>query len=65
MRDEKRIERIGKKLIKLWQKYPDWRLGQLVSNLDGGMSGGRKTDIFFPEDDEWEHWIDDANKEKK
>jgi len=60
MRDPERIKRIGDKLIQLWQKHPDWRLGQLVSNLCGGMSGGSKGDIFFPEDSDWEKWIDDS-----
>ncbi len=60
MRDPERIERIGVKLVQVWKKYPDWRLGQVVSNLCGGMSGGSKGDIFFPEDDDWEKWIDVA-----
>ncbi len=58
MRDPERIDRIGEKLLRLWKKYPDWRLGQLISNLCGGMSGGRK-DVFFPEDDSWEAWINE------
>jgi hypothetical protein len=58
MRDPERIERIGVKLIAVWELHPDWRLGQVISNLCGGMSGGRK-DVFFPEDYDWEKWIDD------
>jgi hypothetical protein len=54
MRDPKRIKRIVKKLEKVWVKHPDWRLGQLVSNLIGpGVQ-----DVFFPEDETWEDYLD-------
>ena len=33
MRDPNRIPEILKRLEKLWQKYPDLRLGQLISNV--------------------------------
>lgn len=57
MRDPKRIARIVRKFEVLWDKYPDQRFGQLVSNLQGP---GRHRDLFFPEDDAWEKWIDEA-----
>jgi hypothetical protein len=54
MRDPKRIPRIIKKLEKVWKMHPDYRLGQLVSNLQGpGVQ-----DVFFKEDDEWEDILD-------
>ena len=33
MRDPNRIPRIIKKLQKVWEENPDWRLGQLIVNL--------------------------------
>ena len=55
MRNPKRIDRISYKLATAWSMVPDWRLGQLVSNLMG--PGVR--DVFFVEDDEWEHLLDE------
>lgn len=55
MRDSERIARIILKLGKLWCRFPDYRLGQLISNLQG--PGVR--DVFFMEDDEWEKLIED------
>lgn len=53
MRDPKRIDRITKILNEMWHKYPDWRLGQLISNL-----APRSRDVFFVEDDDMEKWIE-------
>ena len=50
MRDPERIKRIVVLLQKAWELNPDWRLGQLVSNLQGP---GRQ-DVFHTEDDQWE-----------
>ena len=50
MRNKKRIPKIIKLLQEYWEKYPDLRLCQLISNLHG--TG--KQDIFFTEDDELE-----------
>jgi hypothetical protein len=52
--DPGRIDRITAKLAKVWKQYPDWRLGQLVSNL----LGPGKRDVFFLDDDEWEKRLD-------
>ncbi len=61
MRDITRIIRIATKLAHLWNKYPDWRLGQLISNLKGpGVQ-----DVFFWEDDKWEEAIDNPPWEQK
>ena len=35
MRNPERIHWVMEKLEKLWMKYPDWRLGQLVYNIAG------------------------------
>ena len=54
MRDKKRIPIIIRKLETAWRSVPDWRLGQLVSNLQGvGYQ-----DIFHTEDEDWEKRLD-------
>ena len=50
MRNPKRIKPILKLLEEAWNLVPDWRLGQVVSNL---LGSGRQ-DVFFPEDEDWE-----------
>lgn len=50
MRDPERIDRIIDLLREHWHNYPQYRLGQLVSNL----LGPGPQDVFFPEDDVWE-----------
>ena len=47
MRDPKRIKRICKLIEKQWNKVPDQRLGQFLSNY----VFGHHTDIFYQEDD--------------
>ena len=60
MRDPKRIPIIIKKLEEAWLKFPDWRLGQLVSNLLGtGVQ-----DVFFTDDEKWEEMLDRMNDTK-
>ena len=54
MRDPNRIARIAVKLGVAWNYVPDWRLGQLLSNL----LGPGPHDVFHPEDDVWEELID-------
>ena len=54
MRDTTRIPKIISKLEKAWLLVPDWRLGQLISNL----VGPGPQDVFFPEDEKWEEWLD-------
>ena len=49
MRDPKRIPRIINKLEKYWEDNPDYRLGQLVSNISG----------FYTEDDDLEDYLDE------
>ena len=46
MRDPKRIKKFCDRLAKAWETaVPDWRFGQLISNILGGC------DPFFVEDD--------------
>lgn len=54
MRDPARIPRIMNKLEKLWEQYPDQRLGQLLENYIYGL-GAR---FFLTEDDKAEGQID-------
>ena len=48
MRDPKRIPIILAEIEKLWRAVPDWRLGQLVSNLS---REGNIEDPYFVQDD--------------
>lgn len=49
MRDPKRMPEILKELELYWKQVPDWRLGQVISNLIYECLGGN--DPFFIEDD--------------
>ena len=49
MRDPERIKRILDELEEFWQEVPDWRLGQLISNIVGNDAF-----IFHIEDDDFE-----------
>lgn len=49
MRDKARIKVLLNELEELWNKTPDYRFGQLISNLDFNKT----VDIFFIEDYEW------------
>ena len=50
MRDPKRIKEIVTELEKYWNNHPNWRLGQLMSNLSYELRGDN--DPFFIEDNE-------------
>jgi hypothetical protein len=52
MRDPKRIQKFCDDLAKCWRCVPDWRFGQLISNVFGQFVYDTQKDIFFPEDDE-------------
>ena len=52
MRDPKRIRKYCNRLAELWEQVPDWRFGQLMSNMLGEFVAEKHKDIFFPEDDE-------------
>lgn len=48
MRKLDRIPKIIKELEEFWKQNPDWRLGQVISNLSFEMTGGN--DPFYLED---------------
>lgn len=52
MRNPNRIDLFCKTLAELWHLVPDWRFGQLMSNMLGGYVSEKNRDIFFTEDDE-------------
>ena len=52
MRDPNRIQAFCNQLAGLWRMVPDWRFGQLISNVFGAYIEETKRDIFYPEDDE-------------
>ncbi len=52
MRDPKRIKRILNKIEECWNKYPDFRLGQLLINAT------QKDILYYFEDDDLEASID-------
>ena len=64
MRDPNRIKPFCDKLAALWREVPDWRFGQLMSNLLGAYVSETKRDIFFPEDDELMKYFEDYFKPK-
>lgn len=64
MRDKNRIQKIMTVFQEIWEQVPDWRFGQLISNMMGTLIHDHKIlDIFFPEDDKWLEWLQEY-KEK-
>lgn len=57
MRDIRRIRKFCNRLAAAWELLPDWRFGQLLSNIFGNMKGEGK-DPFFPEDDSMIEYIE-------
>ena len=49
MRDHNRISEITDELKVYWNNHPNWRLGQLISNLSYELMGNN--DPFFIEDE--------------
>ena len=49
MRDPKRIIKVLDELEKYWSNHPNWRLGQVMSNLSYELLGDN--DPFFIEDE--------------
>lgn len=58
MRDPKRIDKFCWRLAEAWKKVPDWRFGQLMSNILGEYYSKTKMDPFFVEDDEFMEFIE-------
>lgn len=54
MRNPERINEIMHELTEIWKENPDWRFGQLISNVVGEiMANNHITDMFFPEENVW------------
>lgn len=64
MRDPKRIDEFCRRLANVWKLVPDWRFGQLMSNVLGAMASTGK-DPFFPEDDVMIAFIEEYFYKKK
>ena len=52
MRNPERIDYFCRMLAYYWHRVPDWRFGQLISNVLGAYVGKTGRDIFFLEDKE-------------
>ncbi len=65
MRNPKRIDEFCARLAACWHKVPDWRFGQLISNVLGEYQSQKKRDIFFPEDDEMIEFFEEYFKPLK
>lgn len=63
MRDPNRIDKFCDELNRLWHKVPDWRFGQLISNVLSAYQAEKMRDIFFPEDDEMMEFFKEYFKE--
>ena len=63
MRDPNRIDKFCDELNRLWHKVPDWRFGQLMSNVLSAYQAEKMRDIFFPEDDEMMEFFEKYFKE--
>ena len=57
-RDPKRIDEFCRMLAYYWHRVPDWRFGQLISNVFGAYQAETHKDIFFPEDHEFLEFFD-------
>lgn len=53
MRDPNRIDKFCNELAKLWHKFPDWRFGQFVLNMERACRVNTGRDVFFLEDEEF------------
>lgn len=58
MRDPDRIDDFCARLARMWKTIPDWRFGQLMSNLLGDYYAQTHRDPFFVEDDEMISWME-------
>lgn len=63
MRNPERIDEIMNELTEIWKENPDWRFGQLISNVVGEIMYEEKIqDMFFPEDDVWLNGLQEYKK---
>ena len=59
MRDPERINKFLMELGKRWEKVPDWRFGQLITNIKF------ERDPFYMEEDEFLAAVDKTFEELK
>lgn len=53
IRNPERLDNFYSQLCEIHKKsFPDWRFGQLCSNLFGWLASEKKIDLFFPEEDQ-------------
>lgn len=57
MRDPKRIRKFCNRLATAWEMHPDWRFGQLMSNVFAYIQEDGK-DPFFLEEEEMIRYIE-------
>ena len=60
MRNPERIPKILKELENFWEQNPDWRLGQVISNLSYEIMGSN--DPFYLEDTDLLELLKQKNK---
>lgn len=61
MRDPKRIKPLLAELEKQWERFPDWRFGQLIENMKRFYD---INDLFYIEDDKMLKLIENFIKEE-
>ena len=49
VRDPNRIYKFCNKIAEMWSEVPDWRFGQLISNITANFDGAS---LFYLEDEE-------------
>lgn len=62
MRDPKRIKPLLMEIEKQWEKFPDWRFGQLIENIKRFYN---IDDLFYTEDDKMLKLIENFMREKE
>lgn len=60
MRNPERISKVIKELERFWEENPDWRLGQVISNLSYELMGNN--DPFYMEDKDLLELLKQKNK---
>lgn len=62
MRDPKRIKPLLMEIEKQWERFPDWRFGQLIENIKRFYD---INDLFYIEDDKMLELIKNFKTEKE
>lgn len=60
MRNPERIPEVLKELEEFWKQVPNWRLGQVISNLSYEIMG--RNDPFYMEDTDLLELLKQKNK---